>query len=158
MWLVFFFILPALIYRIETRLGLGRLRFASPASRRVGIALFIAGGTLGYLSAYYMVTEGQGTPFPADATRRLVVAGPYRYVRNPMAMGSFAQGVAVGIFRGSPLIVLYALTGAVGWDYLVRPWEEDDLLWRFGEPYARYRDNVHCWVPTLSPCAPEEPS
>jgi len=70
-------------------------------------------------------------------------------VRNPMAMGSFAQGFAVGIFLGSPLVLIYVLIGTVGWNYFVRPWEELDLERRFGEPFVRYRDNVRCWVPRL---------
>jgi protein-S-isoprenylcysteine O-methyltransferase Ste14 len=68
-----------------------------------------------------------------------------------MAMGSFAQGIAVGLMLGSPLVVAYALAGAVGWNYVVRPWEEMDLVRRFGPPYARYRDSVRCWLPRLRP-------
>ncbi len=108
-----------------------------------------AGWALAYTSAAFMVVKGQGTPLPADCPRELVIAGPYRYVRNPMAMGSFAQDVAVGLFLGSPLVTLYALVGPVGWNYFVRPWEELDLERRFGEAYVRYREGVRCWVPRV---------
>lgn len=109
------------------------------------------------ISAWFMVTQGRGTPLPADATRELVLSGPYSYVRNPMAMGSFAQGIAVGLLLGSPLCTAYALTGAVGWNYLVRPWEEADMEGRFGEAFVRYRAHVPCWVPRLSPYDPANP-
>ncbi len=102
-----------------------------------------------------MVRYGDGTPLPADCTRRLSIAGPYRYVRNPMAMGSLAQGFAVGLFLGSPLVLLYALAGTLGWNFVVRPWEEHDLEQRFGEPYRRYRDAVRCWIPRLHPFVPD---
>jgi protein-S-isoprenylcysteine O-methyltransferase Ste14 len=46
---------------------------------------------------------------------RLVVAGPYRWVRNPMALASIAQGVAVGLILSSWLVVVYAVAGALLW-------------------------------------------
>ena len=52
---------------------------------------------------------------------------------------------------GSPFVVGYALAGAVAWQLLVRPWEEADLLARFGAEYARYRAAVRCWVPRGRP-------
>jgi protein-S-isoprenylcysteine O-methyltransferase Ste14 len=149
MWAIFFGLLPAVLYAFESRVGLGRFRFASRLWRAVGVTMFVLGWALAWTSAVYMVAHGAGTPLPADATRRLVVRGPYRYVRNPMAMGSFAQGIAVGLYLGSPLVTAYALAGTVGWDLFVRPWEEYDLEQRFGEPYARYREAVRCWVPRL---------
>jgi protein-S-isoprenylcysteine O-methyltransferase Ste14 len=151
MWSVFLLIGPLLAYEVEGKLHLARYRFTSAGWRRVGAGLFVAGGTLGLTSAWFMVRQGHGTPLPADATRRLVIAGPYRHVRNPMAMGSIAQGVASGLFLGSPLAALYAVVGGLGWNYFVRPWEEQDLVWRFGRPYLHYRDNVRCWVPQLTP-------
>jgi protein-S-isoprenylcysteine O-methyltransferase Ste14 len=155
MWLVFLFVAPAALYRLENRLGLGHTRFTSHFWRVVGVCLFAAGGTLGLVSAWFMVTRGAGTPLPADATRKLVVAGPYRHVRNPMAMGSFAQGIAVGLFLGSPLATAYALVGTIGWNYFVRPWEELDLERRFGAPYKAYEEQVRCWIPSLQPYEPE---
>jgi protein-S-isoprenylcysteine O-methyltransferase Ste14 len=68
-----------------------------------------------------------------------------------MAIGSFAQGFAVAMFVGSPLVAFYVLIGSVGWNYLVRPWEEDDLERRFGQPYTRYRKAVRCWIPRTHP-------
>jgi protein-S-isoprenylcysteine O-methyltransferase Ste14 len=151
MWLVFLAALPAVIYRLESMLKLDRYRFASRFWTAVGVLTFLSGAVLALVSAVFMAAKGHGTPLPADATRDLVIAGPNRYVRNPMAMGSFAQGIAVGLFRGSPLVTLYALAGTFGWNYFVRPWEEADLERRFGEPYRRYRDDVRCWVPHVRP-------
>jgi protein-S-isoprenylcysteine O-methyltransferase Ste14 len=143
--------LPLSIFFLEGVLGLAHYRFASAFWQLAGAIVFVAGGTLGLVSAFYMVSFGHGTPLPADCPRELVIRGPYRYVRNPMAIGSFAQGIAVGLMLGSPLVVAYALAGAIGWNYLVRPWEEMDLERRFGLPYAHYRDHVRCWVPRWHP-------
>jgi protein-S-isoprenylcysteine O-methyltransferase Ste14 len=156
-WSVFLFVAPVVLHRLEHRPGSRGRGFSSPFWRGAGIFLFAAGGTLGLVSAWFMVTRGEGTPLPADATRKLVVAGPYRYVRNPMAMGSFAQGIGVGLFLGSPLATAYALAGSVGWNYFVRPWEELDLERRFGVSYREYGEHVRCWIPNLRPYEPEEP-
>ncbi len=151
MWAIFFGLLPAGIYYLEDKSGLARYRFGSPARRTGAVLLFLLGWLLAETSALFMVARGHGTPLPADCPRELVVAGPYRYVRNPMAIGSFAQGAAVGLWLGSPLVIIYVLAGALGWNYLVRPWEETDLEKRLGEPYVRYRDGVRCWIPRLDP-------
>jgi protein-S-isoprenylcysteine O-methyltransferase Ste14 len=79
--------------------------------------------------------------------------GPYRFVQNPMAITGTMQGVAVGLWLGSPGVVSYSVLGMLVWNYFARPCEEADLLRRFGEPYARYRDEVRCWVPRRKPYA-----
>ncbi len=149
LWAIFYFLIPAAIYYLDGILGIAQYRFTSQGWQITGVMLFVLGWILAYTSAWFMVVHGQGTPLPADCTRELVLHGPYRYVRNPMAMGSFAQGIAVGLFLGSLSVTLYALVGSVGWNYFVRPWEEMDLERRFGAPYAHYRSNVRCWIPHL---------
>jgi protein-S-isoprenylcysteine O-methyltransferase Ste14 len=84
---------------------------------------------------------------------RLVVAGPYRWVRNPMALAGIAQGVAVGLITASWLVVIYALAGSLVWNHIVRPYEEADLEKRFGAAFLRYRMHVRCWVPRFTPVA-----
>jgi protein-S-isoprenylcysteine O-methyltransferase Ste14 len=153
MWAIFFGLLPAGIYYLEGKSGLAHNRFGSPVWRIAALLLFLLGWLLAETSALFMVARGHGTPLPADCPSELVVAGPYRYVRNPMAIGSFAQGAAVGLWLGSPSVIIYVLAGAVGWNYLVRPWEETDLERRFGGPYLHYRDSVRCWIPRLAPYA-----
>lgn len=150
-WTVFLLVLPTLIYSCETALGLGDWRFAGDVWRGAGVALFVLGGTLGLVSGSVMALQGLGTPLPMDCPRQLVVAGPYRYVRNPMAIAGIGQGVAVGLFLGSPAVIAYALAGGPVWNYFVRPWEEVDLAERFGESYQRYRSAVVCWLPRCRP-------
>jgi protein-S-isoprenylcysteine O-methyltransferase Ste14 len=36
----------------------------------------------------------------------LVIAGPYRYVRNPMAVAGILQGIAVGWYLGSVSVII----------------------------------------------------
>ena len=148
-WSLFLFALPAGVFELESRLGLDGGRFTSLGWQIAGIVLFALGGALGLTTGMVMAVRGGGTPLPADCARELVVTGPYRYVRNPMAVAGLTQGVAVGLWLGSPAVALYALAGGPLWNTFVRPWEEEDLESRFGEPYRRYRERVRCWIPTI---------
>jgi len=141
--------LPAAAVRVERHLGIPRWQ----ARGRTGpaVALFAAGSTLGIASAWVMATEGRGTPIPFDAARDLVVAGPYQVVRNPMAVAAIGQSAGVALWLGSPTAALIPIAGAVVWNQLIRPTEEDFLRDRFGEDYRRYQRAVRCWLPTWPP-------
>lgn len=151
MWTVFLALGPLIAFGFEEWSGLDRFRFHFPGQTEGGAALFLFGWIVAWTSAYWMVTRGDGTPLPVDATRRLVVVGPYRYIRNPMAFASLLQGAAIGIIAGSPLVTLYIFVGALMWNYGARPWEEHDLEAKFGADYAHYRRHVRCWTPRLRP-------
>src|SRR3954464_11813831 len=53
----------------------------------LGLLMLGIGGVLFAASLRRFVSEGDGTLAPWDPPRRLVVRGPYRYVRNPMISG-----------------------------------------------------------------------
>ena len=146
-WSVFLFLIPAGLFALEFGVGLDRWQFAGPLWESAGVGLFVLGGALGLTSGLVMAVRGGGTPLPADCARALVVNGPYRYLRNPMAVAGLTQGFAVGLILGSPVVVAYALAGGPIWHVFVRPWEESDMEERFGDTYRRYRANVRCWLP-----------
>ena len=148
-WGLFLGVIPAIIVFFEQR---WHLHLDVPAGVRWGGGiLFVAAGALGLWSAYTMSTRGEGTPLPSAMARRLVIDGPYRFVRNPMAIAGIAQGVSVGLLAGSWLVVVYALSGSLIWNWIVRPLEEEDLEARFGDEYAEYASAVRCWIPQLRP-------
>jgi len=145
-WSVFLWLIPAAL--IAGTESAAPPRF-EPLS--IGWGVFAAGGALGLWSGFTMAVTGRGTPLPTDTAQQLVVTGPYRWIRNPMAAGGIAQGVGVGLMTGSWVVIVYALCGAVVWHMLVRPSEERDLVNRFGPPYKRYRAAVRCWRFRLTP-------
>lgn len=151
-WGFFLGVLPALIAFLERRWGLA-VAFP-PGMPAVGALIFLLASGLGLWAGVTMSTLGDGTPLPVAMPRLLVVAGPYRWVRNPMAVAGIAQGVAVGLMLESWLVIGYALLGSQVWNLAVRPFEEADLLQRFGDQFARYRDNVRCWLPRRTPWEP----
>ncbi|RZU65603.1 phospholipid methyltransferase [Microterricola gilva] len=121
----------------------------SPLAAPVGGVILVAASALGVSSAIVMSTAGRGTPLPTAMPTQLVIAGPYRWVRNPMAVSGIVQGVAVGLLLSSWLVVAYAIAGSLLWNYAIRPHEERDLEQRFGDEFRRYRDAVRCWVPRM---------
>lgn len=151
-WAVFFAAIPAVLSSLEQRWG---LHLDLGAGVRVaGVVLFVALGAAAFWSAAALSVKGGGTPLPSAMPNRLVIAGPYRWVRNPMASTSIAQGVAVGMVLSSWMVVAYAVAGALVWNFAVRPHEEADLAAKFGADFDRYRDEVRCWIPRLRPVAP----
>ncbi len=152
-WGFFLACLPWAIEFAEERLGFDRYDFPSTATRLVGGGLFLALSALGFGCGMMFAIRGGGTPLPLDGTTRFLVLGPYRYVRNPMAIAGIGQGISVGLYLGSPFVMLYGLTGAFAWQSFARRWEEADLVSRFGETYEEYRRQVRCWIPRLRPYA-----
>lgn len=114
-----------------------------------GLAVVLLGcfSALGVWSAAIMVWFGEGTPLPLDQPRQLVIRGPYRWVRNPMAIAGIGQGLSVALLLGSWPLVFYSLLGALVWQVAVRPMEEKNLSERFGDQYRVYREGVRCWWP-----------
>jgi protein-S-isoprenylcysteine O-methyltransferase Ste14 len=143
MWSVLLAAVPLALARAEGAWGLPRW----PAQPVLGAGLFGAMSLLGLATANVLVRDGRGTPLPLDTARDLVVSGPYRYVRNPMAIFGFGQGLAVGLWLGSPAVLAYTAVGMLVWQWLARPWEEADLEARFGSRYLRYKAAVPCWIP-----------
>lgn len=144
-WGLFLGVIPTAVAVLERRWG---LHLAMPAGVVVaGAVVFTLASALGVWSALAMSTRGAGTPLPSAATTRLVTTGPYRFVRNPMAIAGIVQGAAFGLIAQSWLVVAYAIAGSVVWNWLVRPVEEADLATKFGDEYFAYRSRVRCWIP-----------
>ncbi len=145
-WLVFLYLIPMGLRHIETLL---KITTFQPINQ-LGWLMFIMFSLLGLWSGYTMSWDGKGTPLPIDCPNDLVVSGPYRFLRNPMATAGISQGICIGLIMGSYLIIVYSLSGAAIWHYLVRPSEEIDLKERFGEKYRIYKKNTRCWIPKFN--------
>ncbi len=154
-WVLFLAVIPFIILWAETRWGLtlGLGETARAVILIAGLLLLLLASGLGIWSAVAMSTRGDGTPLPAATARKLVIAGPYRFVRNPMALAGMTQAAAVGMMLGSWMTVTYALAGAAYWNWLVRPIEEAELESRFGQEFRAYAARVRCWAPRFGPAA-----
>jgi protein-S-isoprenylcysteine O-methyltransferase Ste14 len=118
-----------------------------------GVALF-AGLWLAITTITLFGTEGQGTLAPWDSTRRLVVRGPYRRVRNPMitGVGLIVLGEAA-ILGSPPILIAFGIFALVNVVYIPLI-EEPDLTARFDSEYEDYRRAVPRWIPRRTPWSP----
>ncbi len=90
---------------------------------------------------------GQGTPGPWDAPRRVVAAGPYAVVRNPIYIAALlVVGGQAWLFLSPPLLA-YAAAMAIACHLFVIGYEEPSLRRSFGEGYDAYCRTVSRWLP-----------
>lgn len=120
----------------------------------LGLALIAAGFALWLWTVRLFARIGKGTLAPWDPTRRLVIVGPYRHVRNPMITGVLAVLVGEAALFGSlPLLGWAAAFFGLNHAFFLLV-EEPGLERRFGEEYRDYRRNVPRWLPTRRAWAP----
>lgn len=117
----------------------------------LGFAIVGAGLYLMVITIRLFWKEGKGTLAPWAPPKKLVVAGPYRYVRNPMILGVLVVLLGETVFFGSLVIFVCAVVFFVINHFYFMFSEEPGLVGRFGEEYLRYRENVPRWLPRLKP-------
>jgi protein-S-isoprenylcysteine O-methyltransferase Ste14 len=117
----------------------------------VGVGALIAGLSLFVATVRLFASIGRGTLAPWDPPERLVVAGPYRYLRHPMISGvALVLGGEALLFGATGIAIELALFVAINAAYLPLA-EEPALVRRFGAAYERYMENVPRWLPRLRP-------
>lgn len=93
-----------------------------------------------------IIRRGGGTPAHLDPPKELVIAGLYRYVRNPIYLGALLVQVGYILWFGSTLSVLYAAFMFSAFHILVLI-EEAMLRNTFGAAYEEYCRGVPRWIP-----------
>ena len=120
---------------------------AAAAAQIAAIAVFLAGFALFAWCISLFVRVGKGTLAPWDPTRRLVIVGPYRYVRNPMITGVLAMLAGEAMFLGSQVLAIWTVTFFVINNVYFLILEEPGLERRFGASYLEYKSVVPRWLP-----------
>jgi protein-S-isoprenylcysteine O-methyltransferase Ste14 len=93
------------------------------------------------------VREGHGTPAPVAPPQRLVVGGPFRWVRNPGYLGVMGLVVGEGLLYGSPRVLVWAALLWAAFHAFVLLYEEPALRGTFGREYDEYCRRVPRWIP-----------
>ena len=123
------------------------LRHADALSVVVGAVLVAAGAALYVACVWPFATIGGGTPAPFDAPMRLVVAGPYRALRNPMYVAVLLVIFGQSLALHSAAFAFYGVGTAVMFHLFVIGYEEPTLEREFGDDYREYCSQVARWVP-----------
>jgi protein-S-isoprenylcysteine O-methyltransferase Ste14 len=127
----------------------------SAFSITVGLPIALAGELLRCWAVGY---SGETTRDDAVIAPKLVTAGPYAYVRNPLYVGNFltAMGFAIAFTGKNKASARFGLIGgslatmAAVYATII-PHEEQFLRSQFGEDFDRYCERVPRVVPQVEP-------
>ena len=121
---------------------------ASWSLAQFGAALvFLMGAAILFKSVWSFALVGQGTLAPFDETRKLIVVGLYRYVRNPMYVGVISILLAESWFYQSTTLLTYTGFCFVVANFLIIGYEENRLKFKYRDEFHRYCEHVGRWIP-----------
>ena len=105
------------------------------AQQVLGMVVGAAGSAVALWCIFTFATVGRGTPAPFDPPRRLVIRGPYRFVRNPMYIGAGLALAGAALFYGSLPLLGYTVLFFLATHLFVVVYEEPALRRTFGQEY-----------------------
>jgi len=117
--------------------------------RYLAFALWILGALIIIQCCVDIIRRGRGTPAFVDPPKELVVAGLYRYVRNPIYLGASLIHVGTILWFASALMISYTFLFIFAFHILIVLFEEPVLRHTFGAAYEAYCRRVPRWVPKL---------
>ncbi len=148
------FVLPYGIVLYEQRASVYPQLTPSVIFRITGLAVSLVGLALLVVTIRTFIRLGNGTIMPWDPTRRLVVAGVYRHVRNPMILSVIILQMGEAVLFASYGIALLAIFFFVLNTLYFIYSEEPGLEKRFGADYIEFKQNVPRWLPRRTPWHP----
>lgn len=140
-----------------TRLGIGTISSAFNALLVVGIVCAMAAAALRTWGAAYLgasvVESGQMHTSQAIPATGILQDGPFRYVRNPLYLGTFFHSIALSMLMPRSGAIFTLVTIGLLQLRLIFA-EESFLAAKLGPPYAAYCALVPRLFPTLRPALP----
>ncbi len=140
------FLLIYLPSRVLARAGIVRPT-AIAAPQILGMIVGAVGAAVALWCIFTFATIGGGTPAPFDPPRRLVIRGPYRFVRNPMYLGAALALAGAALFYQSLPLLAYCWAFLLACHLFVISYEEPALRRSFGAEYKAYCQRVRRWWP-----------
>jgi len=113
----------------------------------VSILVIICGLSLIFYTIFLFKTVGKGTPNPKIPPKEFVVKGPYKLIRNPMALGGTILLIGESLLYYSVSLFIITVLYTVILYFNAKFIEEPELIKRFGKPYEDYLKQV----PRFSP-------
>ena len=150
------FLLPVFVLIVMPLLIESNFIFGMNIISIVGLMILSIGLATMILTIRMFIQLGEGTLALWSPTRKLVIFGLYRYVRNPMILGvSLVLSGESILFRSYRIAVWLAVFFLTNHFYFLLS-EEPGLEKRFGREYLEYKRNVPRWIPRLTPWNPQD--
>lgn len=136
--------------------------FGKPSATSValGLPLALAGELIRCWAVGYSGVTTRGDRVEAP---KLITAGPYAHVRNPLYVGNFvtALGFSIAFTGKNSLAQKLALIGGslgimAGVYATIIPHEEQFLRSQFGDEFERYCERVPALVPSAEPAGEQQ--
>jgi protein-S-isoprenylcysteine O-methyltransferase Ste14 len=106
----------------------------------ISVGLFLVGWS------QFNFFKVKGTPVPFNPPPKLVTAGPYKYVRNPMLSGIFMLLFGLGFaFRSLSLLLIFTPLFILINVMEIKAIEEPELEMRLGKNYLKYKKRHLCF-------------
>lgn len=144
-----FIVIPSLI--LHCTAGQWGLDAIAPWRLIAGVLLCVPLIVMGLTAVQMFAIHGEGTAIPLDPTKRLVGAGIFAYLTNPMQACTAATWVVMGAVLGNAWVAAAAIMAWVFVVGMVRWHHRNDLLRRFPEGWPEYRAHVGEWIPRWRP-------
>ncbi len=151
--LFLFIIIPFFLIWIPRRILLSPEQihhFDIGVFRYLGLVPIVFGVVIYVFCSGSFVIIGKGTPIPFTPTKELIVAGFYRFVRNPLYIAGVFVLAGEALLFQSIEIFFYCLVMFGGFNLHVLM-EEAILAEKFGVIYEQYRKSVPRWIPRFKP-------
>ena len=147
-------VIPSLFYLAGERMlgssfsaGAILSRFWGDMQTLLGASIFCI-GLGGYIfCSTWLIFYGRGPHVEFDPPKVFVATGPYRYVRNPVAISLIITGAGQAIYFSSISLAILVGLGIVFAHYQAMRIEEPRLRLRFGKIYEDYCRKVPRWLP-----------
>jgi len=150
--IVFLIISPFVLFFPARFLGqLVPLTFSSTVEMVVMVIACTVAMLLMHWALYVLWVDGDGTPAPIAPTKALVKKGPYRFLRNPVELGTDFYFFVLGTWFDSLVTGFFCMIfGMILGLAYIKIIEEKELALRFGDEYELYKDRTPCmfpWIP-----------
>lgn len=134
-----------------SRWGWMRLDQASLVVTWLAIVLGLAGAALRiWGTAYLGASVVHSSAMHGD---QVMASGPYRFVRNPLYLGSYLLGLSIAILMPPSGAVFFAVSIGIFYFRLILG-EEAFLAGQAGDSYLHYKTQVPRLIPRLRPRIP----
>jgi protein-S-isoprenylcysteine O-methyltransferase Ste14 len=113
----------------------------------ISIIVIFTGILLVFYTIFLFKRYGNGTPNPKLPPKKIIIKGPYKYSRNPMALGGTIILLGESIFYYSISLFIITILYTIILYFNAKFIEEPELLKRFGNSYKEYLKKVPRFFP-----------